>query len=142
MSDIAELRLSLSEWRSALKEHQAFLVYCEARVVATAVSGKNETERKANLILALGSDQAYTDALAIVRSDETAIEMLEAKIENARDERRSYEWSIRLRLVEALERQLNATNQDSAFDDVADRMVTDRSMCIGKRFLSTDELPF
>ena len=49
----------------------------------------------------------------------TEIEHLDAQIEDAKDQRRQYEWAIRERLVAALERR-GLPIDDDGFDPVAD----------------------
>jgi hypothetical protein len=119
MSKLAELRLELVEAHAALKVNQGACDIIEARIAA-GVTGRNAEERKVNLVLALADSDAYGVALYDVRCTETTIETLEAGIENARDERRSWEWSIRLRLVEALEKRNLEGDKDGGFDTIAD----------------------
>jgi hypothetical protein len=102
--NIADLRLELVDVRVAASIVKDQLDWYEAAIAAN-VTGKNAEERKNALVLALGSHDEYQGCYGKHRLLAVRQERLEAEIENARDARREYEWSIRLRLVEALERR-------------------------------------
>jgi hypothetical protein len=86
-------------------------------------AGKNEEERKRNLLLALAADPHYQRALAMLRRCEAEVTRAQAELEIAQDQRRAEEWGIRLALIAALDRQRVHAEQpgdDSSFDDVTD----------------------
>lgn len=140
-SKLADLRRSLVETRTKLREAQAALPVARARAERRAIDaaaeaagatngdrekalGSNETARNRALTIALADDQEYQAVLALVRGLETGIDGIERDIEIARDERRQYEWGVRERLVAALDGRGIAveepTNDDGGiFDDVA-----------------------
>lgn len=117
------LRVKTAELRSELRRHKEIMQQREAR---TVVGGKNAEERKNALVIALSEDRTYCDSWQAHEDITHDLERLEADIDQLRDERREREWSIRLRLVEALDRRgipSGHAGDDGAFDDVADHAI-------------------
>lgn len=119
-------RLALIPLRSELMSAREHLNAREA-VIALGVEGKNAEERKAKLVVALANDAQAELHRATIDAVEQAIGQHEATIEYLRDQRRDWEWRIRMRLAAALDGQnLPPEEQpDAAFDTVADAAVLD-----------------
>lgn len=120
-----ELRQQLAEARSNLrsaKDHYD-LTKAEAEQRAVLIAGgKNEEERKRNLVVALAQDNTYIAARDALRKAEAEVDRQEALLEGARDARRYDEWTVRARLIDALISAGIQTDSsdpagDSAFDD-------------------------
>lgn len=112
-------RIQLQDARDAFDYQKASAEY---RIIAklNGTYGKNEEERKRNLILALGEDSEYQRALAHFRQAESAVVRAEGDLEVMQDQRRAEEWGIRLALVTALERAsipTDAEGNDESFED-------------------------
>lgn len=135
MAKLAELRAQLVEKRAELRELTDDLAVIRARIESEAVEqaggekklGENAEARQRAFILALDADGDYGQFHVGLRLCEREIERLEAEIESARDERREWEWSIRLRLAAALdgkgiqvEEPAEMASDSEAFDAVAD----------------------
>lgn len=117
---IAQLRARLVEARSELRDIKQQMDVLEAQTMLT-IEGKNETERKARLAIALAQDEQHTKLNVLFKSITTEIERIESQIETIKDERREREWAIRERLVAALERRgMQPDLHDSSFDEVLD----------------------
>lgn len=102
--DFHERQRALAEWRAQPQ-------------------GKNESERKTALGVALASDADYQCALTALRAAEAELVRAEAELEAALDQRRAEEWQVRLALVNALDRASvpsDAPGDDVSFDDAAD----------------------
>jgi hypothetical protein len=122
-------RAALAEARVAAQlakdEHERERAQAEWRA---AISGKNESERKTALAVALAADERYQGALAGLRAAEAEVIRAEAELEAAQDQRRAEEWQVRLALVNALDRASvpsDAPGDDTSFDDAADAVGTD-----------------
>lgn len=76
------------------------------------IFGKSADDRKRELALLLAQDAAYKSALRQLRDAEYTVDMAQAALDQAEQERREKEWSIRQRLTDALERQHVATEDD------------------------------
>lgn len=141
-SKLADLRRSLVETRTKLREAQAALPVARARAERRAIEaaggdekalGSNESARNRALTIALADDAEYQAALALVRGLESGIDGIERDIEIARDERREREWTIRERLIAALDGRGIAVEEPTndnggAFDDVATESVTQQTI--------------
>lgn len=112
------LRTRLVDLRAEQRIIKQEMDRIEALATLSAV-GKNADERKANITIALGSDPVYQDYWQQCQRITTEIEHLDAQIEDAKDQRRQYEWAIRERLVAALERRALPIDDDG-FDPVGD----------------------
>jgi hypothetical protein len=88
--------------------------------------GKNAEERERNLTIALSGDDEYQGALELLRRAEADIDLIEARLETACDERREHEWRIRGKLADALLGRVQSDDVDlagdGAFDDSADEV--------------------
>lgn len=130
--NIPQLRLELANIHGLLRTRKQLMDLVEARI-ATTIEGKNEQQRKAALLLALNDDEEYRDDWRECEGLTFRAEQIEAELESWRDARRDYEWSIRLRLVQALEqRAMPASETDQAFDDVMQE-TTDQAMDLEAR---------
>lgn len=104
-----------ADLREAKDHEQTVRAICES--VAT-LTGKNETDRRRELTLALSQDGAYRSALAQLREAEYAVDRAQADVEAAESERRDREWGIRARLAEALERLPKTPDNDIDWHDL------------------------
>lgn len=123
-----DLALAKADLREAKDNYAVAKAYAEQDA---AIDGKNEAERTRRSTIAISNDHTYNRALAILRGAEHEVDRLEAAIENALDDRRAWEWSIRSALVDAL----GQTGKDDgpAFDEPID----DRVMHIATTFGET-----
>lgn len=118
----AEARIAVSTAKDA---HEYQKALAEQRAGHT---GRNESERKTALLVALASDQAYQLVLTALRAAEAKLVRAEAELETAQDQRRAEEWQVRLALVNALDRASvpsDAPGDDTSFDDTADEIGID-----------------
>lgn len=86
-------------------------------------AGKNESERKTALGVALAGDRPYQLVLTALRAAEAELVRAESELEAALDQRRAEEWQVRLALVNALDRASvpsDAPGDDASFDDAGD----------------------
>jgi hypothetical protein len=122
--DLASARMAL---RAAQDSYKLATACAEQRAIAALNGsvGKNEDERKRNLLLALAQDVAHTQSLTGLRSAEFAVDRLEAAIERQRDARREQEWAIRLRMVEVLEARAVYPDEGEPMDSVLDDEIAD-----------------
>lgn len=114
---VAEARIACQAAKDAHEREKALAEW------RAAPQGKNESERKTALGVALASDAAYQCALAAHRAAEAELVRAEAALEVALDQRRAEEWQVRLALVNALDRASvpsDAPGDDASFDDAAD----------------------
>jgi hypothetical protein len=135
-------RLVLTNLRGALQiakdAHDLVKAQAEARAIEllNGSAGRNEDERKRNLVIALGADPEYRQALRGLRDAETAVGRAETDLDLALDQRRAEEWGVRLSLVAALDRlgiPSNTPGSDESFDEVADEVVSEYSAYQAKR---------
>lgn len=129
---LALARQNLTEARIHLQAKQDDEKIARAYAERDAISalngsaGKNDEERRRNLLLALENDKAYQRTLHELRKAEAAVSRAETELELAQDQRRAEEWGIRLQLVIALDRAgvtSDAPGDDVSFDDTADEEV-------------------
>ncbi len=116
-ADVAEARIAVVTARDAHERERAL---AELRA---AVQGRNETERKTALGVALAADAAYQLVLTALRAAEAELVRAETALEVALDQRRAEEWQVRLALVNALDRASvpsDAPGDDASFDDAGD----------------------
>jgi hypothetical protein len=129
LAEITQTRLTLAELRQRQRDCKRELDEAEARL-ALQVEGRNAEERKARLVLALAADAGYQAALRHHERTTLLIEHNEAALDEYRDARREWEWAVRLRLAEALERQAVPSDRpgdDESIDDAADELLTRRA---------------
>lgn len=81
-------------------------------------SGKNDDERKRQLTIGLSSHHPYQLALSVARSFEEKLLFAEADLEVLKDTRRQDEWTVRARLVNALERRAIFAEQEESAEAV------------------------
>lgn len=119
--DLHRHRMALISLRAELREVQRYRADREA-VLALSAEGKNESERKAKLAVALANDDQHVRLTEDAERLQSTIDEHEAEIEHLRDLRRDWEWNIRLRLAAALDgRGLPAERHpDEAFDTAPD----------------------
>ena len=124
---LPDLRVRLASTQVASRNAREDLRVAQARAEARAIEaaggektlGGNAESRGRALLLAVAQDSDYQDALAMVRSLEATSAILEAELEGERDRRREREWSVRLRLADALDRRGVPTESDDQADDTA-----------------------
>lgn len=128
LAEITQTRLTLADLRQQQRDWKREMDEAEARLTLAA-EGKNAEERKARLVLALAGDHAYRHAQRHHDRLTLLIEQNEAALDEWRDARREFEWAVRLRLAEALERQAVPSDRpgdDDSFDDAADALALRR----------------
>ncbi len=119
------LRIQLAEARSALRDAQdrydLVKAQAEQRIIEDAggskALGSNEDERKRALLLALEADEAYTNAHSTLRYTQAMVDLLQAKLDEQIEVRRSADRASRDRLSAALESL--ATRQPSTLAEQA-----------------------
>jgi hypothetical protein len=82
--------------------------------------GKNETDRKRNLLLSIQTDAAYINALTAYEDARAATLRIQADMDNYHDSRRMSEWAIRERLTNVLERAYGVVEHDDPINTVVD----------------------
>jgi hypothetical protein len=148
------LRLKIADLHSLLRETKQAMDLAEARITGT-ITGKNAEERKANLTIALATDQEHRTLCYNYEQTTTRLERCEAELEGLKDERREREWTIRARLADALisrgvQSDSDDPTGDGAFDDVGDQVSYDvvfkrpkpRTMRINGIVTENVEIPF
>ena len=142
-SNLADLRRSLVETRTRLREAQAALPAARARAERRAIDaavaaaqaaqaangngkekeidpdkalGGNDKARERALVIVLADDQQYQAALSLIRGLEAGVDGIERDIEIERDARREREWAIRERLVAALDERGIAVEEATTDD--------------------------
>jgi hypothetical protein len=133
MPDLATIRHDLAHakinLRRAKDQYEQTKAQREHLIIAgmNGTLGKNAEERERNLTIALSGDDEYQGALELLRRAEADIDLIEARLETACDERRGHEWRIRGRLADALLGRVQSDDTDpagdGAFDDSADDAV-------------------
>jgi len=129
LREITEARLTLADLQQRQRDAKRAMDEAEAALILR-VDGRNAEERKAKLTLALASDPAYQTALRQHEALTLRAAQVEAGIEEFRDARREWEWAVRLRLAEALERQAVPSDRpgdDDSIDDAADALAIRRA---------------
>jgi hypothetical protein len=124
------LHQQLAEAQAALRDAEDTFKLVKAKVEQEAIAsafndyGKNERDRERFLTNALAGDIDYARALLRLRRSELAVDQLKAALAMQEDDRRTYEWSVRAALAEALggQREPFEAAMDEAVDDGADRM--------------------
>ncbi len=114
---VAEARITLATAKDVLDSERGLAEF------RANVSGRNESERKTALTVALANDPLYQRVLSAYRAAEAEQIRAEAELEVALDGRRAEEWQVRLALVNALDRASvpsDAPGDDVSFDDTAD----------------------
>lgn len=93
---LRDLRLQLIAARREADDCQRWLAQREADLTLS-VEGKNETERKARLTLALSLDDTATKQREGLRAAQEHVARLEVEEQYLRDVRRAREWATRER---------------------------------------------
>jgi hypothetical protein len=91
------IRLNQLAARREVEDCQRWLAQREAELTLV-VDGKNETERKARILLALVTDERAVRLREAFRQAQEYVSRLEADEQYLRDVRRAREWAIRERV--------------------------------------------
>lgn len=120
---MSNLRLQLADARAALRNakdnHDMVKAQAEQQAIDHGFAGgKNTEERSRSLTIALIDDRRYQEVLSRLRNAEHQVDHIQAMLDNADDDRRAYEWSIRAALCDALGKA--GSDDRAAFDQTAD----------------------
>lgn len=151
-NEIALARRRLSETRIRLGEQTAYLAIAKAQAEQAAIAaagdekalGSNEAARQRALTIALANDAEYQAVVKAVRDLETDADRQQCDLETYQDRRREWEWTIRLRLAEALDGRAISSDEpdrrEHEFDDAATAAVVNAVAPLDEDNLPDDPL--
>lgn len=126
MDNLRELRMALVNAQERLTEaRDNWTAYLGGILKEVKIKATTKEARDIEIAGLLGNDPHYRSALSVLRNAEYNCSRAEAILESAKDARRKWEWDIRSRLADAIERSgVQSDHQDragdSAFDDNMD----------------------
>lgn len=119
LQDYGAARHELAALASDIRETRAELARYEAEALLN-VTGSNDTARKANLAASLRENASYQEQQRYLAHFERRKDELDAEIDVISKFLQDRQWAIRLRQVEALERQ--GQQGESVTDTLSDHM--------------------
>lgn len=122
MDNLRELRLALVNAQDALTTaRDNWTAYLGNLLKDVKIKATTKEARDIEIAGLFGSDPHYRSALSVLRNAEYNCSRAEAILEAAKDARRKWEWDIRSRLADALDRQgVQSDHQDYAGDGAFD----------------------
>lgn len=129
MDNLRELRLALANAQERLTEaRDNWTAYLGGLLKDVKLKSTTKEAREIEIAGLFGNDPHYRSALSVLRTAEYQRDRAEAILESAKDARRKWEWDIRSRLADAIERAAVQTKHqdyagDGTWDDATDHFL-------------------
>ena len=129
MDNLRELRQALVDTQGALTTaRDNWTAYLGGILKEVKIKATTKEAREIEIAGLFGNDPHYQSALSVLRNAEYACSRAEAILESAKDARRKWEWDIRSKLADAIERAAVQTKHqdyagDGTWDDATDHFL-------------------